>query len=162
MRTLIALTALMLSMTAADVQAMEIANVNMPDFLSLVDNVCLPALKGGSPSAAVAHAQALGFREESQARGGMDMERGAVRLTLGEKKCKFSLFDARPSAFSDMAEEMTAWAPSHVAGYESSRGNAGSGGRFISISSDSLEMVMIQTRESDNTNGIMFYMRAKR
>jgi hypothetical protein len=157
---MIALTALLLS--TANVQAMEISNVNMPDFLSLVDNVCLPALKGEPPSAAVAQAQALGFREGPRARGGMDMERGAVRLTVGEKKCKFSLFDARPSAFSDMAQEMADWAPSHVSGYESSRGNAGRGGRFISISSDSMEMVMIQTRESDNTNGIMFYMRAKR
>jgi len=162
MRATIALTALMLVAGAGAAPAAEIANVNVPDFLSLVDNVCLPALRGGSPSAAAAQAQALGFREESHARDQMDMERGAVRLTVGEKKCKFSLFDARPSAFSDMAQEMTAWAPSHVDRYESSRGNAGSGGRFISISSDSLEMVMIQTRESDNTHGIMFYMRAKR
>lgn len=83
-----------------------------PDMAPLIEQVCLPLLKGGTVAAAAANARPLAFTESARNATMVTLERDETfAMTVGPAYCFISLSPATPVHFRTAESELRAWLP---------------------------------------------------
>jgi hypothetical protein len=83
-----------------------------PEMAPLIDNICLPLLRGGTVNAAVADAGKLAFTATARNETMVTVERPpSLSITLAPGNCYIGVAAVTPSHFRLVEEELRAWLP---------------------------------------------------
>ena len=83
-----------------------------PQFAPLIENICLPLVRGGTVAAGEANAKKLAFTASARNETMVTVERAPfLSITLGPGNCYIGLTAVTPPHFRAVEEELRAWLP---------------------------------------------------